>query len=136
MIFVIFTITKISKEYEINRKTKCIGTSGYIISKKWLTTLDEAVKIKTAIDIISTGTLNQNYTSALNILIESAVASQKKGVYSLKDEYMIYLAVDGIESVLQNEVNRINSGVVRSETEENNGDTIISVPSKVLEKKS
>lgn len=99
-------------------------------------TLDEAVKIKTAIDIISTGTLNQNYTSALNILIESAVASQKKGVYSLKDAYMIYLAVDGIESVLQNEVNRINSGVVRSETEENNGDTIISVPSKVLEKKS
>ena len=35
--------------------------------------------------------------------------SQKKGVYSLKDAYMIYLAVEGIEKELQNEINKINT---------------------------
>jgi hypothetical protein len=103
-------------------------------------TLDDAVKAKTAIDIISSGTLNQNYPSAINVLIEIAVSSQKKGVYSLKDAYMIYLAVEGIEGELQNEINKINSGVVRSETSndtsKDNRETVISVPPKVLKKKS
>lgn len=100
-------------------------------------TLDDAVKAKTAIDIISSGTLNQNYPSAINTLIEIAVSSQKKGVYSLKDAYMIYIAIEGIENELQNEVNRLNSGVVRSEPKENNTEeTVISIPPKVLKKKS
>lgn len=100
-------------------------------------TLDDAVKAKTAIDIISSGTISQNYPSAINALIEIAVSSQKKGAYSLKDAYMIYLAVEGIEGELQNEVNRLNSGVVRSETKENNTEeTVISIPPKVLKKKS
>jgi transcriptional regulator NrdR family protein len=74
-------------------------------------TLDEAVKAKTAIDVISTGNLNQNYTSAINVLIEIAAASQKKGVYSLKDAHMVYLAVEGIETELQNTLTQeIESG--------------------------
>lgn len=100
-------------------------------------TLDDAVKAKTAIDIISSGTISQNYPSAINTLIEIAVSSQKKGVYSLKDAYMIYIAIEGIENELQNEVNRLNSGVVRSEPKDNNTEeTVISIPPKVLKKKS
>lgn len=70
-------------------------------------TFDDAVKAKSAIDIISAKTINQNFTSAINVLIEIAVSSQKKGVYSLKDAYMLYLAINGIEGELQNEVNRL-----------------------------
>lgn len=107
--------------------------------KSGLLTLDDAVKAKTAIDILSAGTLDQKYTSAINALIEIAVASQKKGAYSLKDAYMIYLAIEGIEGELQNEVNRVNrvnSGTVRSETENNHEETVITIPPKVLNKKS
>ena len=74
-------------------------------------TLDEAVKAKNAIDIISTGMLNQNYASAINTLIEIAVSSQKKGVYTLKDAHMVYLAVEGMEEEFKNEVNKINVSV-------------------------
>lgn len=76
--------------------------------KSGILTLDDAVKAKTAIDIISSGTLNQNFTTAINVLIEIVVLSQKKGIYSLKDAHMIYLAIEGIEVDLQNEVNKIN----------------------------
>lgn len=108
--------------------------------KSGILSLDDAVKAKNAIDIISSGVINQNYASAINVLIEIAVTSQKKGVYSLKDAYMIYLAANGIESELQNEANRINMSetqtphVLNTNENKNNGETIVSVPPKVLEK--
>lgn len=118
-----------------------------VSQKNGILTLDEAVKAKTAIDIISAGTLNQNYASAINVLIEIAVSSQKKGVYSLKDAHMIYLAVDGVETELQNEVNRINNVVMMEETNNNqqedietnphvinSNETVITVPPKKLKK--
>lgn len=83
--------------------------------KNGLLTLDEAVKAKTAIDTISSGTLNQQFAAAINMLIEIAISSQKKGAYSLKDAYMLYIAIEGIESELQNEVNRLNMKLVRNE---------------------
>ena len=95
-------------------------------------TLDEAVKAKSAIDIISSGELNQNFTAALNTLIEIAVSSQKKGAYSLKDAYMIYVAIDGIEIELQNEVNRINVMRNKKQTKQENNETVVSVPPQVL----
>jgi hypothetical protein len=110
-------------------------------------TLDEAVKAKNAIDIISTGVLNQNYASAINTLIEIAVSSQKKGIYSLKDAYMIYLAVEGIEGEFKNEVNNINGSVVEKEVEptnphvleynedNHNGENVITIPAQKLERK-
>ena len=107
--------------------------------KSGVFTLDEAVKAKSAIDIISTGTLNQNFTVAINVLIELAVSSQKKGSYSLKDAYMIYLAIEGIEGELQNEINRINGNVpneVKPTQEVNNGENITTVPPKKLNKNS
>jgi hypothetical protein len=57
---------------------------------------------------------------------------------------MIYLAVNGIESELQNEANRINEKMSVSESQtphvlnanesDDNGETIVSVPPKVLKK--
>ena len=116
--------------------------------KSGVLTLEEAVKAKSAIDIISTGTLTQNFTSAISILIEVVVASQKRGAYSLKDAYMIYLAVDGIEEELQNEVNRINEEIrlkesqkprvltqTTQETEQtSNDENVMTVPSKKLKR--
>lgn len=107
--------------------------------KSGVFTLDEAVKAKSAIDIISTGTLNQNFTEAINVLIELSVSSQKKGAYSLKDAYMIYNAINGIEGELQNEINRISGNVpneVKPTQEVNNGENVITVPPKKLKKNS
>ena len=109
-------------------------------------TLDEAVKAKTAIDIISAGVLNQNYASAINTLIEIAVSSQKKGVYSLKDAHMVYLAVDGIEEEFKNEINKINGNVEKEVNHTNphvleynednhNGETVVTIPPQKLERK-
>jgi hypothetical protein len=118
--------------------------------KSGVLTLDEAVKAKSAIDVISTGTLTQNFASAINILIEVVVASQKRGAYSLKDAYMIYLAVDGIEGELQNEVDRINEEikvresqkprVLKQTTQEveqtSNNENVVTVPPKKLKRNS
>lgn len=70
-------------------------------------TFDEAVKAKTALDIISSGELNQNFTSAINVLIELISSSQKKGAYSLKDAHMAYIAINGIDVEFKNEIDRI-----------------------------
>lgn len=118
--------------------------------KSGVLTLDEAVKAKSAIDVISTGTLTQNFASAINILIEVVVASQKRGAYSLKDAYMVYLAVDGIEGELQNEVDRINEEirvresqkprVLKQTTQEveqtSNNENVVTVPPKKLKRNS
>jgi hypothetical protein len=95
-------------------------------------TLDEAVKAKSAIDVVSTGTISQNFMSAINVLIEIVVASQKKGVYSLKDAYMIYLSVNDIESEVQNEVNRINEEMLVEKEE--SSENVINVPTKKLKR--
>lgn len=110
--------------------------------KSGVLTLDEAVKAKNAIDIISSGKLNQNLAASINTLIEIVVASQKKGVFSLKDAHMIFIAVDGIETEFQNEVNRFNEKMVVKEMEDsretpvNNSETIITVAPKTLKKNS
>lgn len=70
--------------------------------------LNAAVSAKYAIDVISSGVLNETFASAINTLIEIIVSSQKKGIYSLKDAHMIYVAIEGIENELQNEINRLN----------------------------
>ena len=91
--------------------------------KSGILNLDDAVKAKSAIDVITSGVINQNFTLALNALIEIAVLSQKKGAYSLKDAHMIYLAIEGIENEFRYEVSKLTSvtptpsGVVRKEVE-------------------
>ena len=108
--------------------------------KSGILSLDDAVKVKSAIDVISSGTLNQNFASAINILIEISVLSQKKGVYSLKDAYMIYNAINGIEDELKNEVSN-TAGVIKNSqatqpqtNNEKNVETIVTIPTKILKK--
>jgi hypothetical protein len=106
--------------------------------KSGILNLDDAVKAKSAIDIITSGVINQNFTLALNALIEIAVLSQKKGAYSLKDAHMIYLAIEGIEVELQNEVNKINNEEIRlKETQKQTvvKNTIPQVPQQVQQEK-
>ena len=107
--------------------------------KSGVLTLDEAVKAKSAIDIISSGELNQKFTSAINMLIELAIESQKKGAYSLKDAHMIYLAIEGIEGELQNEVSRINEEVrarkpqvLEYSPDVNEGESFVTIPPKTI----
>jgi flagellar motor component MotA len=86
-------------------------------------TLDEAANAKTAIDIIYTGILNQKFAEAINTLIAIVVSSQKTGVYSLKDAHMIYLALDGIDLLLQNESRRINEEMMNQIDEQQESNT-------------
>lgn len=105
--------------------------------KSGILTLDDAVKAKTAIDIISSGILNQNYSSAIKTLIEIAVTSQKKGVFSLKDAYTIYLAIEGIESELQNEANRMNEEIKKTQvSNKKNKENVVTIAPKNLKKNS
>lgn len=127
-------------DMKLTERLNVLIQAATLSQKSGVFTLDEAVKAKTAIDVISSGTLNQNFTSAINVLIELSVASQKKGVYSLKDAHMIYLAIENIESELQNEVNRLNAGVKVNETKPpqvvnpNSGENIVTIPPKKLKK--
>ena len=107
--------------------------------KNGILTLDEAVKAKSAIDVISTGAITQNFAVAINVLIELAVMSQKRGAFSLKDAHMIYLAIEGIEGELQNEVSRINEEmraskphVLEYSPNENEGESFVTVPPKTI----
>ena len=109
---------------KLNERINVLIQSTALSQKSGNLTLDEAVRAKTAIDIISFGELNQNFAEAINVLIELAVLSQKKGVFSLKDAYMIYLAIEGIENEFRYEVSKLSSvtqtpsGVVRKEVDE------------------
>ena len=141
MIFVIFKLINIFNlmYMKLSERLNVLIQATTLSQKSGVFTLDEAVKAKSAIDIISAGTLNQNFTAAINVLIELAVSSQKKGSYSLKDAYMIYLAIEGIERELQNEVDRINGNVpneVKPTQKVKNGENIITIPSKKLKKNS
>ena len=145
MIFVIFRLTKYLMNMKLTERLNVLIQAATLSQKSGVLTLDEAVKVKSAIDVISTGTLNQNFASAINILIEVAVSSQKKGAYSLKDAHMIYLAVDGMESEFQNTVNGVSHRTTQVEnTPENNvlehnpqnDEGVIIIPPKKLKKQS
>ena len=121
--------------------------------KSGVLTLDDAVKAKSAIDIISTGTLDQNFNSAINVLIEIAAISQKKGAYTLKDACMIYMAIDGIEREIQNEIGRLTGQIPQEihqttqevetnvleysddDNQKQNNEGVIIIPPKKLKKK-
>lgn len=147
MIFVIFRLTKYFNIMNLTERLNVLIQAATLSQKNGVLTLDEAVKAKSAIDIITSGTLNQNFTSAINALIEIAISSQKKGAYTLKDAYMLYIAIEGIEKEFQNEVNKINGIQVESnnnhivnmnqQEDQNIGsETTISIPPKKLKKKS
>jgi hypothetical protein len=96
---------------KLSERINVLIQAATLSQKSGTLTFDDSIKAKSAIDILSSGTLDQNFTSAINVLIELAALSQKKGAYSLKDAHMIYLAVDGIEEEFQNEVQRLNEEI-------------------------
>lgn len=130
---------------KLNERLNVLIQATTLSQKSGVLTLDEAVKAKTAIDIISSGVLNQDFTSAINVLIELSISSQNKGAFTLKDAYMLYLAIEGIDNEFQNEVNRLNGvGVVIPQEEptpqevkqNNNVESVILIPPKKLKKNS
>ena len=148
----------------LNERLNVLIQATSLAQKNGVLTLDNAVKAKTAIDVISSGKIDQNLPLAINSLIEIVVLSQSKGAFSLKDAHMVYLALEGIEVEFQNEMNRLNSrpttpkpiqnpqpvvnvkqeNVVKKdepqvihtqEREQNNtGENIVKIPSIVLKK--
>lgn len=60
-------------------------------------TLDEAYLAKQAIDALKNNTL---YKAAFDILIRTVQGAQKKGVYTLRDAHVLYLASENYESVI------------------------------------
>lgn len=93
----------------LNERLNVLIQATSLAQKNGVLTLDNAVKAKTAIDVISSGKIDQNLPLAINSLMEIVVLSQSKGAFSLKDAHMVYLALDGIEVEFQNEMNRLNS---------------------------
>ena len=134
MFFCYIYNNKIFKLMKLAERLNVLIQATTLSQKNGSLTLDEAVKAKSAIDVISSGNINQNYASAINVLIEIAVTSQKKGAFSLKDAYMVYLAIDGIEHELNSEVNRLSTNTVTNETkkETSNNETIVTIPPKVF----
>ena len=96
---------------KLSERLNVIMQATLLAQKNGALTFDDAVNAKYAMDIITSGTINQNFTNAITTLIEIVISSQKKGVYSLKDAHMLYLAIEGIEGELQNEVNRLNEQI-------------------------
>lgn len=93
----------------LNERLNVLIQATSLAQKNGVLTLDNAVKAKTAIDVILSGKIDQNLPLAINSLIEIVVLSQSKGAFSLKDAHMVYLALEGIEVEFQNEMNRLNS---------------------------
>lgn len=119
---------------KLSERLNVIMQATLLSQKNGALTFDDAVKAKSAMDIITSGTINQNFTNAITILIDIVIASQKKGVYSLKDAHMLYLAIEGIEGELQNEVKRLNEQIKSQQSHvleysdninSNNGNVII-----------
>ena len=128
---------------KLNERLNVLIQATTLSQKNGVLSLDEAVKAKTAIDIISSGVLNQDFTSAINVLIELAVSSQKKGAFTLKDAHMLYIAIEGIDTEFQNDVNRLNGIVIPQEepksqevNQNNNGEHVVLIPPKKLKRNS
>jgi len=68
-----------------------------IAQRNGILTLDEAALAKQAIDALKN---NVSHKAAFDILIKIVTNGQKKGVYTLKDAYVLYLASENIESVI------------------------------------
>ena len=120
---------------KLNERLNVLIQAVTLAQKSGTLNLNDAVKAKTAIDVISTGVLSQNYADSINTLVEIAAASQRKGAYTLKDAYMIFLAIDGLDIELKNEANKVNSKTPNPpQTNEIDKPHSVSVPAQALER--
>ena len=68
-----------------------------LAQKAGVLSLDEAYYAKQAIDALKN---NVSHKEAFEILIKIATTGQKKGVYTLRDAHLLYLASENYESVI------------------------------------
>lgn len=82
---------------DLNERINVLTQGAEIAQKNGALTLDEAYYAKQAIDALKNNTAHK---TAFDILIKIAINAQKKGVYSLRDAHVLYLASENIESVI------------------------------------
>lgn len=82
---------------DLQERINVLTQGAEIAQKNGALTLDEAYYAKQAIDALKN---NTSYKAAFDILIKIATNSQKKGVYTLRDAHILYLASENIESVI------------------------------------
>lgn len=82
---------------ELQERINVLTQGAEIAQKNGALTLDEASYAKQAIDALKN---NVSHKAAFDILIKIAQTAQKKGVYTLRDAYLLYLASENIESVI------------------------------------
>ena len=82
---------------ELQERINIIKQGAEIAQKNGALTLEEAYYTKQAIDALVN---NVSHKAAIDILTKIITTGQKKGVYSLKDSYLLYVALDNIESTI------------------------------------
>lgn len=82
---------------ELQERFDILKQGAELAQKSGALTLDEAYYAKQAIDALKN---NVSHKEAFNILIKIATTGQKKGVYTLRDAHLIYLASENYESVI------------------------------------
>lgn len=82
---------------ELQERINIIKQGAEIAQKNGALTLEEAYYTKQALDALAN---NVSHKAAIDILAKTITTGQKKGVYSLKDSYLLYVALDNIESAI------------------------------------
>lgn len=82
---------------ELQERINIIKQGAEIAQKNGALTLEEAYYTKQALDALAN---NVSHKAAIDILAKTITTGQKKGVYSLKDSYLLYVALDNIESII------------------------------------
>jgi hypothetical protein len=82
---------------ELQDRINVLIQGAEIAQKGGALTLDEAYIAKQAVDALKN---NTSYKEAFEILRKIVTTGQKKGVYSLKDSYLLYMSLENYLSVL------------------------------------
>ena len=82
---------------ELQERINVLKQGAGIAQRNGVLTLYEAYYAKQALDALKNNTAHK---AAFDVLIKIAINAQKKGVYTLRDAHVIYLASENIESVI------------------------------------
>ena len=82
---------------ELQERINILTQGAELAQKNGALTLDDAYYAKQAIDALKN---NTSHKAAIDILIKIVNTGQKKGVYTLRDAHLLYLALENIESVI------------------------------------
>lgn len=83
----------------LNERFNILAQAVELAQKNGSLSLDNAVEAKKSIDEIQKGeNLKDNFTCLVKLCEES----QKKGIFTLHDAYVIYIAIENIEAEIDN----------------------------------